>query len=100
MNGTNIAQILFAGVAIIGLPGVLALVAALVGYGKLQQRLTAVEIDVAKLSDLSNSVTRIDERTKSQASDMREIKNSVVTLTDHILSGALDLIRRPPQQRN
>lgn len=75
-------------------PGVLALIAAAVGYGRLQQRLTSVERDVEKLSKLSESVVRIDERTKSTENSILEIKQSVGDISRYITDGALGVIRR------
>lgn len=82
------------GIAVLGsVPGILALIAWAVGYGKLQQRLTNVEEDVRKLSDLTEQVTRIDERTKHTDESIKEVKSTLNRLSGHIFDGALDAIR-------
>lgn len=68
-----------------GVSGVVALAGALVGYGRLQQRLNTVERDLAKLSELSDKVTRIDERTKNTDENVRELKGSMQELTSALL---------------
>jgi uncharacterized protein HemX len=76
-------------------PGALALGGALVGYGRLQQRLIGMDsrIDqmdekVTKLETMQTDLARVDERTKGTDENVREVKNSLQTITDHLLSEA------------
>lgn len=73
--------------AVGGFSGVLGLLGAAVGYGRLQQRLLTVEHDVGKLGDLTSKVSRIDERTKNTDVNVRDLKESIGDLTRALLSG-------------
>lgn len=71
--------------AVGGCSGVLGLLGAAVGYGKLQQRLVTVERDVQGFRQLAEQVARIDERTRATASDVKDVKDAVSDLTRNLL---------------
>lgn len=87
MNGPNWVWMLGT------LPGLVALIGAAIGYGRLQARLSNVERDVEKLGTLADTVTRIDERTKTTASSLEKIETGLSRVSDWIMSGALNFIR-------
>ena len=60
-----------------GAAGLVALLGSAFAYGKVVQRLTNVEKEVEKLSNLGETVTRIDERTKATATSVEEIKRKL-----------------------
>lgn len=70
-----------------GVSGIVALLGAAVGYGRLQARLNTVERDVSKLGGLSEQVGRIDERTKNTDENVKDLKESVKELTSALLAG-------------
>lgn len=70
-----------------GVAGLVALLGAAVGYGRLQSKITTLERDVAKLSDLGDKVSRIDERTKNTDDNVKDLKTSVQDLTNALLNG-------------
>lgn len=67
------------------IPGVLALIAASVGYGRLVQRIATMERDVAEVKKLSDRVTAIDERTKNMKEDVADVKDAVGKLVDRFI---------------
>lgn len=70
-------------------PGIIALIGAAVGYGRLMQRMSAVESDVHELKGLNETVARIDERTKAGAEDMKAVRADLSS----IVGSALEMIR-------
>lgn len=66
-------------------PGILALIGVAAGFGQLKQRLIEVEKDVAKVGDLSDKVTRIDERTLSTDRKVGEMQGGIDRLVQHLL---------------
>lgn len=71
--------------ALAAVPGVLALVGGAMGYARLQQRMTSVEKDLSKVQDLSDKVTRIDERTLSTDRAITDVKQSVDRLVQNMI---------------
>ncbi len=59
------------------MPGVLALIGAALGIGRASQRLRTLETRVNELSDLKDTVTRIDERTKQAAEAHKQLRDEV-----------------------
>lgn len=68
-----------------GASGVIALLGAAVGYGRIVQRLEAVEKDVEKLGDMKSKVEVIEERTKTTNEMVREVKHSVDRLVGKMM---------------
>lgn len=66
-------------------PGLIALIGVAVGFGQLKQRLIAVEKDVARVGDLSDKVSRIDERTISTDKKVGEMQGGIDRLVQHLL---------------
>ena len=64
-----------------GAAGLVALLGSAFGYGRIVQRLTTVEKEVEKLSSLSETVARIDERVLSVAEGIKDIKQQLETVT-------------------
>lgn len=88
------------------IPGLLALGAALVGYGRLMQevkglagRITAVEADVRDLRKIGVDVARIDERTKATADTTNTMAGQLGTITNHLLEEARSFGRADPAPR-
>lgn len=74
-------------------PGILALIGASIGYGRLLQRLTTVERDLTKVQDLSDKVTRIDERTLNTDRQIGEIKGDINRLVENLIEEPARLFR-------
>lgn len=49
------------------------------------QRLSQVEADVAKLSDLKSQMATVEERTKNTADNMNFMREDVSKITAHLL---------------
>lgn len=79
--------------ALAAVPGIIALIAWAVGYGKLQERLTNVEREVDKLSNLATEVAVVNERTKHIDDSMKKMEGTLERLSTHLLDNALDAIR-------
>lgn len=76
------------GLALGAVPGLLALLGAAVGYGRLTQRLATVETKMTKVENLANDVARIDERTLNTAKGVEAIDGKLTVVTEHLLSEA------------
>lgn len=74
-------------------PGILALIGASIGYGRLLQRLATLERDVGKVQDLSDKVTRIDERTLNTDRQLGEIKGDIDRLVQNLIEEPARLFR-------
>ena len=61
----------------IGLSGVLALVGAALGYGRLQQRIDQHASLLEKLDTTQSTLVRLDERLKHVKDDITEIKETL-----------------------
>lgn len=76
-GGVAVAFSLTPGEALSAIPGVLALVGAALGIGRASQRLRTLELRVNELTDLKDTVTRIDERTKQAREDHKQLRDEV-----------------------
>lgn len=61
----------------IGLSGVIALVGAALGYGRLQQRIDQHASLLEKLDTTQSTLVRLDERLKHVRDDITEIKETL-----------------------
>lgn len=61
----------------IGLSGVIALVGAALGYGRLQQRIDQHASLLEKLDTTQSTLVRLDERLKHVKDDITEIKETL-----------------------
>ncbi len=74
-------------------PGVLALAGSLIGFGRLTQRLKAVEDDVHEMKAVVAQVGVIEERTKNTAEDVKEIRSGMSSLTQTLLDRTFEELR-------
>lgn len=58
------------------------------------QRLSQVEADVAKLSDLKSQMATVEERTKNTADDMKAMREDLGRITTHLLDESRTFIRQ------
>lgn len=70
--------------AVGGISGIIGLLGAAVGYGRLQQRLITVENDVNTVKGLAGQVARIDERTIITDRNVTDVKESVGKVQDSV----------------
>ena len=80
-------------------PGVLALIGAAVGYGRLTQRLVTVERDVRDLKTIATDVAVIGERTKNMAESTNAIQQSVNSITSYLLEEKRPFMSPEPSRR-
>jgi hypothetical protein len=92
---TNLEALSAAG----GLSGMIGLLGAAVGYGRLQQRLIAVERDVERVADLGEKVSRIDERTRNTDENVKDLKGALADLTSALLNGGMSHLHRAAAAR-
>lgn len=92
--------------AIGAIPGLLALGAALVGYGRLMQevrglaaRISTVETDIRDLRKIGEDVARIDERTKATADAANTMASQLGAITTHLLEESRSFSGKPPPRR-
>lgn len=57
------------------------------------QRLTQVEADVAKLSDLKSQMATVEERTGNMVQNMKEMREDMGRITGYILDEARNFTR-------
>lgn len=83
-----------------GIPSILGIGGLAVALGRAMQRLTTVERDVARLSDLGAKVATIEERTKNTAENMNAMRQDVSKITSHLLDeGRSFSPAQPPRRR-
>lgn len=75
------------------IPGLLALAGSLIGFGRLTQRLQNVERDMAEMKVVTAKVGVIEERTKNTDENVKNIRDSLSTMTETLLSAAMTEIR-------
>lgn len=80
-------------------PGVIALLGGAVGYGRLLERLRAVERDVADVNDIKTKVAAIDARTTSTENNINSIKGSVDKIYEYLLGEARTFAQPPDRTR-
>jgi hypothetical protein len=61
----------------LGLSGLLALIGAALGYGRLQQRIEQHAQELLKLSSNADTLARLDERLAHVKDDISEIKETL-----------------------
>jgi len=54
----------------------------------MDSRIDQMDEKVTKLETMQTDLARVDERTKGTDENVREVKNSLQTITDHLLSEA------------
>lgn len=86
-------------IALIGaIPGFLALLGAAVGYGRIVQRLSRVEQDVADMKRMGETVARIDERTKGTDQNVQNLRQAVDRFVE-IIVGERQAFAEPTRPR-
>lgn len=65
----------------LSLSGLAAVVGGIFGYGKLHGKIATHEVEIAKLQQNSDTLTRLDERVLHIKSDLSEIKEQLRVLS-------------------
>jgi hypothetical protein len=60
-----------------GLGGILAIIAGVLGYGRLQQRVSVLEEQAKQSADNGEVLARLDERTKAMQAAIEDLKQEV-----------------------
>lgn len=68
-----------------GVPGVLALVGAAVGYGRSMQKIKTIEVETRPIVRITQQIARIDERTKGTAEQVKDVKAQVDRIVERFL---------------
>lgn len=61
----------------LGISGIVSAIGAAIGFGKLQQRINSHAVEIAKLQQNSDTLTRLDERVLHIKADISEIKEQL-----------------------
>lgn len=67
------------------MPGVMGLLGAAVGYGSMNQKVRNLEEKIKPISEFSDQIGRIDERTKSTDRKVDGVKDQVDRIVERFL---------------
>lgn len=89
--------------ALASVPGITALVGSWFWLGRLSQRMTTVERDLADLKDIKAEVATIGERTKHTDDNVKGVAGDLRLITRHLLDEsrtfAREIITKEQQRR-